>query len=232
VLVACLLQAGAAAPAAEVPADGLQEIPELESLARSEALREFPPLTARQRLLVGPLERGMELPRCHAPIRPQLASVHHMQDRLTIELKCPDIKSWHIYVPVRIIGTSQVAVAAHALVMGSVLKASDLKSEEHDISELPLGYLDDPAIAVGLTVARPIAGGAFITNQLLLAARAVQRGQTVTLVADLGGMSVRMAGRALTDGMVNQRVKVANLSSGKVVEGIARSEQVVEIILQ
>jgi flagella basal body P-ring formation protein FlgA len=45
-------------------------------------------------------------------------------------------------------------------------------------------------------------------------------------------MSVRTAGRALTDGLINQRVKVQNLSSGKVVEGIARSEQTVEIILQ
>jgi flagella basal body P-ring formation protein FlgA len=44
-------------------------------------------------------------------------------------------------------------------------------------------------------------------------------------------MSVRMAGRALTDGLLNQRVKVENLSSGKIVEGIARSEQMVEVIL-
>jgi flagella basal body P-ring formation protein FlgA len=66
----------------------------------------------------------------------------------------------------------------------------------------------------------------------LVAAKAVQRGQSVTLVADLGGMSVRTAGRALADGLVNQRVKVQNLSSGKIVEGIARSDQVVEIILQ
>ena len=65
-----------------------------------------------------------------------------------------------------------------------------------------------------------------------MAAKAVQRGQSVTLVADAGGMSVRMAGRALADGLINQRVKVQNLSSGKIVEGIARSEQTVEIILQ
>jgi flagella basal body P-ring formation protein FlgA len=135
-------------------------------------------------------------------------------------------------VQVRVIGTSTVAVAAHAIVMGSVLKAADLRVEQHDITELPLGFLDDPSIAVGLTASRPIPGGAFITNQLLVAAKAVQRGQSVTLVADAGGMSVRMAGKALSDGLVNQRVKVANLSSGKVVEGIARSEQVVEIILQ
>jgi flagella basal body P-ring formation protein FlgA len=92
--------------------------------------------------------------------------------------------------------------------------------------------MDDPAVAVGLTAARPISTGAVITNQFLVAAKAVQRGQSVTLVADAGGMSVRMAGRALSDGLINQRVKVQNLSSGKVVEGIARSEQTVEIILQ
>jgi flagella basal body P-ring formation protein FlgA len=39
-----------------------------------------------------------------------------------------------------------------------------------------------------------------------------------------------MAGRALSDALVNQRVKIENLSSGKIVEGIARSAQVVEVI--
>jgi flagella basal body P-ring formation protein FlgA len=92
--------------------------------------------------------------------------------------------------------------------------------------------MDDPSVAIGLTAGRPISSGAVITNQFLVAAKAVQRGQSVTLVADLGGMSVRTAGRALADGLVNQRVKVQNLSSGKIVEGIARSDQVVEIILQ
>jgi len=113
-----------------------------------------------------------------------------------------------------------------------VLTDKDLRSEQRDVSELPPGYLDDPTVAVGLTASRPISSGAVITNQYLLAAKAVQRGQTVTLVADAGGMSVRMAGRALSDGLVNQRVKVENLSSGKIVEGIARSEQIVEIIFQ
>ncbi len=155
-----------------------------------------------------------------------------MQDRATIELRCQDAKPWHLYVQVRIIGTTTVAVAAHAIVVGSVIKDTDLRTEQHDISELPAGFLDDPAIAVGLTASRPIAGGAFLTNQQLVAGKAVQRGQSVTLVADLGGMSVRMAGKALGDGLINQRVRVQNLSSGKIVEGIARSEQIVEIIFQ
>jgi flagella basal body P-ring formation protein FlgA len=223
--------APAAAPVVATPSP-YEDIAHLESLARSTALQEFAPLSDHQRLLVGPLEPRLELAKCQAPVRSFLSSAHHMKDRATIELRCEDAKPWHFYVPVRVLGTSQVAVAAHAIVVGSVLKAEDLRVEEHDISDLPLGFMDDPAVAVGLTVARPIAGGAYITNQQLLAAKAVQRGQTVTLVADTGGLSIRMAGRALSDGLVNQRVKVTNLSSGKVVEGIARSEQVVEIILQ
>jgi flagellar basal body P-ring formation protein FlgA len=220
------------AACAAVPNADLQDIPALESLAKSEALRQFPPLTERQRFLIGPIEPHLELPRCGQLVTASLTSPHHMPDRATIELRCPTPKPWHIYVQVRIIGTSTVAVAAHAIVMGSVLKDTDLRTEQHDISELPLGFLDDPGIAVGLTASRPIAGGAFITNQQLVAAKAVQRGQSVTLVADAGGMSVRMAGKALSDGLVNQRVRVENLSSGKIVEGIARSQQVVEIILQ
>ncbi|HEX3951353.1 MAG TPA: flagellar basal body P-ring formation chaperone FlgA [Steroidobacteraceae bacterium] len=209
-----------------------QDIAQLEALAKSEAAVQFPRLTDRQRFLVGPIEPHLQFEKCNRPIGAILASPQHMKDRLTIELRCQDPKPWHLYVPVRIVGTSPVAVALHAIVAGTVLKSSDLKVEEHDVSELPLGFLDDPDIAVGLTAARPIAGGAYITNQLLVAAKAVQRGQSVTLLADAGGISVRMAGRALSDGLMNQRVRVQNLSSGKIVEGIARSEQVVEIISQ
>ena len=209
-----------------------EDVAHLEALARTEALREFPALTERQRMVVGPIEPRVELAKCHGPVRSFLSSAHHMKDRATIELRCQDAKEWHFYVQVRIVGTSPVAVAVHALVVGSVLQASDMRVEEHDISDLPLGFMDDPAVVVGLSVARPIAGGAYITNQQLLAAKAVQRGQMVTLVADTGGLSIRMAGRAMGDGLINQRVKVTNLSSGKVVEGIARSEQVVEIVLQ
>jgi flagella basal body P-ring formation protein FlgA len=131
---------------------------------------------------------------------------------------------------VKIIGTTQVVVAAHALIAGTVLTAKDLAVDPHDLTALPTGYLDDPGIAVGLTAGRAIAGGALITNQELVGIQAVQHGQTVTLIADAGGISVRMEGRALSDALINQRVKVMNLSSGKVVEGIARSAQVVEIV--
>jgi flagella basal body P-ring formation protein FlgA len=225
-----LLLLSSSLPVAALQAAEHQDIAQLEALARSEATVQFPPLTERQRFVVGPLQSNLQLDRCSAPVKPVVGPGRHMRDRVLVELRCTGTPSWHIYVPVRIVGTSPVTVAARSIVAGSVLTDKDVRTEQHDISELPPGYIDDPTVAVGLTAGRPISSGAVITNQYLLAAKAVVRGQAVTLVADVGSMSVRMAGRAMSDGLMNQRVKVENLSSGKIVEGIARSEQVVEII--
>jgi flagellar basal body P-ring formation protein FlgA len=209
-----------------------EDLRALETLAQKEAALHLPPLSDRQRLIAGPIEAHVRLQRCSRPITPVVSAGAHMRDRILVELRCPGALPWHIYVPVRMVGSSPVAIAARAIVAGSVLTDKDVRIEQRDIPELPAGYLDDPTVAVGLTAARPISSGAVITNQYLLAAKAVQRGQTVTLVADSGSMSIRMEGKALSDALINQRVKVQNLSSGKVVEGVARSEQVVEIVLQ
>jgi flagella basal body P-ring formation protein FlgA len=218
--------------AAPALAADIQDIGQLEALAKSTALAQLPALTSRERLMVGPIDPHLQLEHCSLPVKPIVAPGGHMRDRIVVELRCASEPRWHIYVPVRVVGTSPVTLAAHAIVVGSVLSDKDVRVEQRDISELPPGYMDDPTVAIGLTASRPISSGAVITNQFLVAAKAVLRGQTVTLVADAGGMSVRMAGRALSDGLVNQRVRVQNLSSGKIVEGIARSEQVVEIIFQ
>ncbi|MEL7187378.1 MAG: flagellar basal body P-ring formation chaperone FlgA, partial [Pseudomonadota bacterium] len=59
----------------------------------------------------------------------------------------------------------------------------------------------------------------------------VRRGQSVTLVASAGGISVNMNGVALTDGGLNQRIRVENMHSGRIVEGIVRSREHVEVLL-
>jgi flagella basal body P-ring formation protein FlgA len=209
----------------------LQDIAQLEGLAKSAAAPLLPPPTDHLRLQVGPIQPRLQLPRCD-DVKTGVAPGLRDRARVLIELRCDGRTPWHLFVPVRMVGTSPVAVAAHAIVPGTVLTAKDVSVEQRDLTGLPPGYLNDPAIAVGLTASRGISGGAVLTNQQLLGAKAVQRGQTVTLIADAGGMSVRMSGKALSDGLINQRIRVENLSSGKIVEGIARSEQVVEIVFQ
>ena len=216
-------------PTQSAPRAALQDVAELETFAKNAALQALPPLTATQRLVVGPLQPRLQLAVCSNKVESKRAPGVQTPGRVMIELRCDGQTPWHLYVPVKVVGTTAVVVAAHALVAGTVLTDKDLAVEQRDMIGLPPGYLNDPSIAIGLTAGRGVSGGAIVTNQQLLGAQAVQRGQTVTLIADAGGISVRMAGKALSDGFINQRVRVENLSSGKIVEGIATSAQVVQI---
>jgi flagellar basal body P-ring formation protein FlgA len=57
----------------------------------------------------------------------------------------------------------------------------------------------------------------------------VRRGQEITLVASSGTFEVRAAGRALADAPAGARLRVQNLSSMKVVEGMVESSDVVRV---
>jgi hypothetical protein len=125
-----------------VVAGELQNVAELEAVARAEAIELLPALTAKQRLQVGPLPPQIQLPRCEIPVKPARAPGLQSSGRVLIELRCDGRSPWHIYVPAKIIGTTQVVVAAHALIAGTVLAAKDIAVEQHDLAALPPGYLD------------------------------------------------------------------------------------------
>ncbi|MDE2294469.1 MAG: flagellar basal body P-ring formation protein FlgA [Gammaproteobacteria bacterium] len=203
----------------------------LATAARTAAVHAFGALAAGQRLQVGVIAPGMQLRHCARPVDATPAPGVRLPNRIVFVLQCTSPETWRLYVPVTVVGVTPVVVAAHAIVAGTVLTARDLTLASRNLTGLPPGYLDSPTIAIGLTAARPVAQGEILTNQMLLGNEAVTRGERVTLVAKSGGISVRMAGRALADGFVNQRVRVENLSSGKVVEGIARANHTVRIFV-
>ena len=46
-----------------------------------------------------------------------------------------------------------------------------------------------------------------------------------------GGMTIQMSGKALMDGAISQRIRVENTNSGRIVEGIVRSRELVEVLV-
>ena len=118
----------------------LEDLRALEVLAQKEAALHLPPLSDRQRLIAGPIEAHVRLQHCSRPITPVVSAGTHMRDRILVELRCPGGLPWHIYVPVRMVGTSPVAIAARAIVAGTILTDKDVRIEQRDIPELPPGY--------------------------------------------------------------------------------------------
>jgi len=127
--------------------------------------------------------------------------------------------------------TDAVLVARRTLRRGQVLTADDLASEHRDVSRLTQGYISDPKELIGQRMKTQLLAGRILTPRVLEFDIAIRRGQTVTLTVATGGMNIQMSGKALMDGAVSQRIRVENTSSGRIVEGIVRSREHVEVLV-
>ena len=79
------------------------------------------------------------------------------------------------------------------------------------------------------TLIRPLAAGAVLTMDALVPDFIVKQGEAVTLLASVGGIEVRAPGRALSDGRDGARIKVQNLGSLRVVEGVVDTTHVIHV---
>jgi flagella basal body P-ring formation protein FlgA len=122
-----------------------------------------------------------------------------------------------------------VVVAARPLPVGQLLEATDLALAERDVHALTRGYYRRIDDALGQSVSRALGAGEALTPAALRAGTVVRRGQQVILLARTEGLAVRMNGEALADGGISQRIRVRNLASGREVEAVVRSAELVEV---
>jgi flagella basal body P-ring formation protein FlgA len=81
----------------------------------------------------------------------------------------------------------------------------------------------------GRLTRRPVPAGTALPADAMTVALLIHRGQNVTLAAVSNGIEVRAPGLALADAPAHGRVRVRNLNSLKIVEGVADTDGVVRI---
>lgn len=177
----------------------------------------------------GVLDPRLRLPACDGALQSFRASGGTKNRNVTIGVRCSGTRSWKLYVPVRVIQRAPVLVARHALPRGQVVSMDDLEWTEQDLNTLPYGFIDRPEQINGLELKRPLSPGTVLIPAMFSRQQLIRRGQQVRLVTRTGGIEISMGGTALMDGALQQRIRVANSSSGRVVEGIVLSQETVQI---
>ena len=185
----------------------------------------------RTTLHAGTLDARHRLPLCDQPLEGFMRRGAKISARTIVGVRCTGGKPWKVYVPVDVIVTAKVLAARHVLPRGHLVTEADLTIVERDVSRMISGYLSDPRALAGQRLKQQLLAGQVITPAMLAADQIVRRGQTVTLMAAGGGVNISMSGKALMDGALNQRIRVENRNSGRVVEGIVRSPEHVEVIV-
>jgi flagella basal body P-ring formation protein FlgA len=182
-------------------------------------------------LQVAPLDPRLRVASCDRRLSAVVNGNTSVRNQTTVGVRCEGTIRWTIYTSVSVQSQIRVLIARRALMRDAETTAADFRLEDRLVPGLASAYVCDPAALAGQRLGHPMAAGDPLTLETLTPANMIHRGQQVTLLAHSGGFEVRMVGTALSDGHEAERIKVQNQSSQRVVEGIVRSANEVEIPL-
>jgi len=185
----------------------------------------------RLSLQAGWLCPRVQMPRCSEPLNGFLRRGTKISSRTVVGVRCEGGSPWKMYIAVDVMVRESVLIAARTLPSGHVVTAEDVRAEERDVSSMIGGYLSSPEELVGQRLKHQLIAGRVITPSMLQADLMIRRGQSVTIRVRSDSLNIRMSGKALTDGAANQRIKVENLTSRRIVEGLVRSPEHVEVLV-
>jgi flagella basal body P-ring formation protein FlgA len=220
-----LAMAGAAA------AGPVADIASLQSAAEQAVRREIPHGGGQVIVHVQNLDPRLRLAACDSPLNASIAGDGQARARTTVTVRCESPVRWTIYLSVTIESEFSVLVAKHALARDTELNALDFELMPRHLPGLTTDYVSQPEALAGQRLRQGIGSGQALTLEALTPSNVIHRGQQITVVAGTGTFQVRMSAVALADGRVADRIRVQNLSSQRVVEGIVRSDSVVEVPL-
>jgi len=208
-----------------------------ESLARIRASAEayvraqLPGDASKATVSADQLDSRLHFAHCFSPLRASLPSGAALQARTTVGVSCDTGAAWTVYVPVTAQSEITLLVLRKPVAQGARLAAEDVEVQKRKLSGTGIAFLTDVADLKRRTVKRPLPVGTALSIDMFTADVLIHQGQEVTLIATGGGVQVRARGRALANGSAGTRLRVQNLSSLKVVEGVVENEDVIRVAL-
>jgi flagella basal body P-ring formation protein FlgA len=230
-LAGVLLLLGASASAGPLqPHDAIESAAERHALQDARVLA---PEGALIRAEADPIDPRLALAACAAPLEtfspPGNRGMQRTSVRASVGVRCTAEPGWSLFLPVRIEILTDVVVLAAPAARGAPLAREQLRLDRRDVAPLTSGYLTRIEDAQAKLLRRAIPVGTILTASLVEQPNLVERGQRVQVIATAAGFSISTYAEALADAAEGERVKVRNLSSRKVVEGVVDAEGRVRI---
>jgi flagellar basal body P-ring formation protein FlgA len=223
------LLAASAAVVATVD-DDHQSHASIRAVAERHALVEAERLDGRAEVEVGRLDNRLRLGVCDQPLESFDSPNGLNRGRGVVGVACNGSTPWKIYVPVRLALLDAVVVTRRPVVRGQALTADDLMLDEVDITAQRHGVFRSIEDVVGMRSKRQLDSGDVLSANVLQRPKLVKRGGAVQIIAIGDGLRVSMRGEAMADGGNGDRVRVKNLSTGRVITGTVTRRGVIEVV--
>jgi flagella basal body P-ring formation protein FlgA len=174
------------------------------------------------------IDARLVLPDCAQRLDTFVPELRANQSRLLVRVNCAN-PAWSINVPVELRRTHEVLVLKRAVGRAQVVTAADVEVQKRELPGLASPYVGSVAELGNRLTRRAVPAGTALPADALTAALLIHRGQSVILAAVSNGIEVRAPGLAMADAAAMGRVRVQNLNSLKIVEGVADNDGVVRV---
>jgi len=198
----------------------------------SQAVKDFALKTlSANEIKIGHLDKRLRLSTCSSPLNVFLPRGAKKVGKSTVGVKCSDTPGWKIYVPVHVNRFDNVVVAKQSLPRGTVIGYADIEITKKDLSQLNYGHFKVSSDVIGMQLKRPIQRGTPLSPNNLKPRQMVRRGDIITILAEVQGLTVRVKGNALADGYRGEAIRVKNQRSKRVVQAEVIAPGIVRIRL-
>lgn len=177
------------------------------------------------------LDNRLRLAMCPVALEAFLPSGANIGSRVTTGVRCTQGTQWTVYVPVNVESELPVLVTNKALLRNASVGKQDVDIKTQRVPGVGNANLKTIAELSSKTLKRDLPAGTVLAPAMFQPEILIHHGQQVTLLATVAGIEVRAQGVALTDGVASSRIRVKNLNSAKVVEGLVDSSSTVRIEL-
>jgi flagellar basal body P-ring formation protein FlgA len=212
-------------------AHSAQSLESIQAAAEKEVRSQLPSTHGKYFVTAGRLDSRLQLADCASPLEASVPNNASTMAKATVGVRCAGPTQWTIYIPVTVEIEAPILVLRRALARRSPVEATDVELQTRRIAGNEAAFISDIGNLRGRRLKRALPAGTPLTANELVPDVLVKRGQQVTLLAASGPFEIRAQGQALADGGEHDRIRVQNMGSRKVVEGVVENASTVRVEL-
>jgi len=173
----------------------------------------------------------LEFPACTKNPSVELLRKDKAWGKLLLNLRCDTGRIWARPVSLYVLVKGRYLAATRPLKSGQVLTPSDWKWVDGDLSKMGDSLVDSPELLKNMELSRAQQAGNALRLNDFRPMSVIKSGDQVRVAIVGRGFGIDASGQALADAALGASVKV-RISDGKIIQGTAVSQGVVEVVME
>lgn len=217
-LIALLFAATGSTGALAVAASPTESLQALQTRVQQHASQYYQAAKAKKTTIsVNALDSRLQLRSCVNSPTITLNDPQYNGGNQTALVRCEGEAPWSIYIPLQVALFYEYPVASRNMARGDLVSAADIQTTLVNSTGQRQGQIDSAVDIIGKSLRRPIRQGEVFRSAQLEMPTVVKRGDLVSILTQVGAISVSSAGTAMSNGKIGEKIRIKNTQSERVI---------------